>query len=776
MSSKSTKSPKGKKKHWFRTIVIAFLGLILVGEIIFFLIGRQAPELTQNKLQNGGSSVILDYQGNEVASLGNENRDYTTSDTFSTTLKDAVVSVEDDQFYHEPLGINPIRIAKAALYNITHPNDPVQGASTLTQQLVKLSVFSTKKSDQTFKRKIQEAYLAMQVERNYSKQQVLEFYMNKVYLANGVYGMGTASDYYFNKTPKQLSIAQAAWIAGAAQAPNSYDPYTHPEAAQQRRDLVINAMLKNQKITQSEADTAKQTPITDGLVAKRNPDQENDNRYVADNFIKEVISDVKSKGYDPYRDNLKIKTTLHLDVQKELYEQLNSETSNLFPDDTMQAAATIVEPDTGNIIAMIGGRQQGKVLLGLNRATQTTRSNGSTMKPILAYGPAIESLNWSTYHLLEDTAYTYPGTDIALMDWDNQYEGNISMRKALVNSRNIPAVRTLGTVGMTKARSFAKGLGISIPSDAGLSEAIGGDVSTLQVAGAYGAFANSGTYQKPIYVTQIKTADGMEHNYQSESKQAMKKSTAYMITDMLKDAVTEGTGKNAKLSGSGIYQAGKTGTVQYANSEIERNSALAGTAKDAWYAGYTKSYSMAIWVGYDQPQKSGLSATEQQIPLYLYKRIMANLATASNSTNWTRPNNVILERILSGSNPGTITSSTGNSTLELFIKGHQPTSRISSSTASRSSSSRNRNSVANNNISEDEDEDETPAASSSSSSRSSSSSTTTNNNETQTESNGNTSTGDTGSSGESNQPQPPINNNTGQTTPPSTDQNQAQSP
>lgn len=798
MSAKSagkTSKKTPKKRHLLRTIILTLLGLILIGEIVFFLIGRSAPTLTQTKLQNGGSSVILDYQGKEVASLGNENRDYTTSDQFSATMKAAVVSIEDRHFYQEPFGINPVRIVKAAAYNVTH-SGALQGGSTLTQQLVKLSVFSTKKSDQTFKRKVQEAYLTIYVERNYSKQQILEFYMNKVYLANGVYGMGTASKYYFNKSPKKLTLAQAALIAGLPQSPNTYDPYRHPEAAKSRRDLVIDAMLTNKKITSSEAAAAKATPITDGLQPKRDLDQENNNRYIADNYIKEVISSVKEKGYDPYRDNLKIKTNLHLDVQKKLYNLVNSNSSSLFPDNKMQVAASIVEPGTGNVIAMIGGRQQGKVLLGLNRATQTSRSTGSTIKPILDYGPAIENLNWSTYHLLEDTPYTYAGTDISLKDWDQQYDGTITMRKALVNSRNIPAVRTLETVGMSRAREFAGKLGIDIPSSAGLSTGIGADISTLQLASAYAAFANNGTYEKPVYVTQIKTADGMAHNYQSESTQAMKSSTAYMITDMLKDVIKEGTGTNAKISG--VYQAGKTGTVQYSSDEIANNSALSGTAKDAWFAGYTKNYSIAIWTGYDQPQQSGLSSTEQQIPVYLYRQLMTSLTENETSSDWTKPSSVVSERILSGSNPPVITSATSGSTEELFVKGHQPTSRSSSRASSSTQRSRSTDDEAADDVDSNEDAenaeaDSESAAESSESSASSSSQPAVNGGNTQdgsqtpsegatettpsTGSGGSTTGGTTTSPGAGTQSsQPSVNNNSGTTQAPSGQTSESQSP
>jgi penicillin-binding protein 1A len=755
-------------------LIIIFLGLVILAEVLFLLVGRNAPNLTQTKLQSGGSSSILDYKGNEVATLGNENRDYTTSNNFSTQMKDAVVSIEDRHFYQEPLGINPVRIVKAGFHNLTNPGS-VQGGSTLTQQLVKLSVFSTKKSDQTFKRKIQEAYLTINVERNYSKQQILEFYMNKVYLANGVYGMGTASEYYFGKSPKELTLAQTALIAGMPQAPNTYDPYQHPEAAQKRRDAVIDAMLANNKISQNDAITAKQTPLTDGLLAKRDLDQENNNRYVADNYIKEVIDEVKSKGYDPYRDNLKIKTNLHLDVQKQLYNAVNNNTG-LFPDNKMQVAATIVEPSTGNVIAQIGGRKQGKILLGLNRATSTQRSNGSTIKPILDYGPAIEYLNWSTYHLLEDTPYTYAGTDISLYDWDHAYDGTITMRKALANSRNIPAVRTLDTVGMSRARSFANNLGISIPADAGLSTGIGADVSTLQVASAYGAFANGGTYQKPIYVSQIKTADGMQHTYQSESKQAMKASTAYMITDMLKDVITSGTGTNAKISG--VYQAGKTGTVEYADTEIAKNPALSGTAKDAWFAGYTKNYSMAVWTGYDQPEQSGLSMSEQQIPVYLYRSLMATLAQSSDSSDWTQPSSVVSERILAGSNPPVITNSSVNATLELFVKGHQPTGRVSSGSSTSRTPTIRRSQSQSQTPTEPSESESSQASSSfsrstSESSTSSSASENTQRPDTDTSSTPNDNTGGNGT--------PPINNNGGQTNTGggnqgNTNQNQNQNP
>ncbi|CAJ1178649.1 bifunctional glycosyltransferase transpeptidase penicillin-binding protein 1A [Companilactobacillus paralimentarius DSM 13238 = JCM 10415] len=747
---------------WILSIVAVLAGIFL---FVFVYYAFSAPAISQENLQSGGSSTIVDSTGKQIASLGDNKRNYVTIDKVPQQMEDAVVSIEDKNFYNEPLGIDPVRIAKSAFNNVT--KGTLQGGSTLTQQLVKLTVFSTETKDQTFKRKMQEAWLAMRVSQKFSKQQILEFYMNKVYLNNGIYGVETGAKYYYGKKLKQLSLAQMALLAGLPNAPSNYDPYTHPTEAKQRRDLVIQAMYNNNKITKAQADEAMNTPITSGLQPyKKVSNSNNSKRIIADPYIKEAITEVKKKGFDPYRDNLKITVNMDYDAQKRLYNIVNSSNYVSFPDSKMQVGASVVNPNNGKVVAMIGGRNLGNVQFGLNRAVQTGRSNGSTMKPLLDYAPAIENLNWSTYHQLEDTEYTYAGTNIQLKDWDEQYEGQMSMRKALVNSRNIPAIRTLSAVGLSNAKKFVKGLGINI-TEKYLSVGIGGNVSSLQGAAAYSAFSNGGTYYKPYYVSKIETADGITHTYGKNGKQAMKDSTAYMITDMLK-GVPSSYATYANISG--LHQAGKTGTTNYSSESIAQNSALSGTAKDSWYNGYTKNYSISVWTGYDSPNQNGISSTYQSVAGKIYKAEMSYLAENTNSNpNWKKPSSVVSMRIQnSGSETPVVASPSSSSssyTKELFVKGHAPSnpykdSDYSSSSASKSSSnevttnnhsSSSSESTDSDNDTTDKDNTETGTGTNSDSNSSSDSdNTTTNNSSDSSTTNSNSNTGSTNSNNSSN--------------------------
>ncbi|AUX11861.1 penicillin-binding protein [Latilactobacillus sakei] len=666
-TQKRTKSLLGRIIKWG---LLALLALIIAGIGLFAYYAKDAPEITQDKLQNGNASVLYDTNNKAFKRLGAANQTYASSDQIPQTLKDAVVSIEDRRFYKEKFGIDPVRIASAAFSNITgHSSLGLQGGSTLTQQLIKLSVFSTKNSDQTLKRKAQEAWLAVQVERQYSKDQILEYYMNKVYLNNGVYGMQTAAKYYYDKTLKQLSLPQLALIAGMPQSPANYDPYAHPDQAKTRRDLVLDALQRNNKISEAEATEAKAVPINTGLVAQKSETNESTNAKATDAYVKEVITDLKKKGYDPYKDGLKVYTNMDMDAQKKLYETVNDDTTVQFPDDKMQTAVTITNPNNGKIVAMIGGRKTGDVQLGYNRAVSSGRSNGSSMKPMMDFAPAIEYLNYSTAQKLQDTPYIYPGTNIQLHDFDNRYLGTITARNALANSRNVPAIRLLEDVGMNRARKFVKGLGITIPEDTGLAYGIGGNVSTLEESAAYSAFANGGTYYKPTYINKVETADGVTHNYNSEGSDAMKDSTAYMMTDMMKDVIKNGSGTLAQIPG--LHQAGKTGTTDYSSEELAKSGLSSDLAKDSWFAGYTKHYSITVWTGYDKPLENGLTMEERNIAAYIYRAMMVYLSQNVSNTDWTMPSSVQAKTIAG--------------VKELFVKG--TTAAISDASTSSSYSS-----------------------------------------------------------------------------------------
>lgn len=679
-SQSQAKSSSPKKKHSGWHWLVGSIVVIIVAIIgVFGYYGLSAPSISQEVLQSGGSSTIFDQNGHQITTLGNENRTYVTIDNVPKTVQSAIVSIEDRHFYQEHLGINPFRIFLAAVNNILSEPDNVQGGSTLTQQLIKLSVFSTKKSDQTIKRKIQEVWLAAKVERTFSKDQILEFYLNKVYLANGTYGFQTAAHYYYGKNLTQLTLPQIALLAGMPQAPVNYDPYRHPQAAKNRRDTVIKAMLNNHKISATQAQAALNTPIDQGLKAYRPNSGVGENKLIVDSYIKEVIHEVKKKGYDPYRDNLKITVNMDIAAQKRLYQIVNNNELN-FPDDKLQTAVTVVNPQNGRVIAMIGGRKVGQVQLGLNRAIQTSRSNGSTMKPLLDYAPAVEYESWATNHPVVDSPYTYPGTKIALENWDNTFQGKMTMRTALAQSRNVPAVRTLAEVGFNKAVDFVNNLGITIPTNTGLSAGIGANVSTLQLASAYAALANGGTYYQPEYLAQIETADGITHSYSTSGKRAMSPATAYIITDILKDVVKpSGLGSQAYIAH--LYQAGKTGTTNYSDQELSQNPALKGLAKDSLFAGYTQNYAIGVWTGYDSPLQNGLDMTQQKLAGQIYQLLMLSLSALKANRDWKKPHNVVRVK----------------GTDVLYLRNHQPNNLP----APRSN---NKNTWSQNNVNEDQDQ------------------------------------------------------------------------
>ena len=656
------------KPLWRRIISWLFLAIFLVllsGVGLFAYYAKDAPNISRAQLQSGGSTALYNTDGKFLLSLGSEKRIYAKDNSDMQLLKDAIVSVEDKRFYKDKLGIDPIRIVGSMLTNAKSQSVSA-GGSTITQQLVKLTVFSTDPSQRTLRRKAQEAWLAMRVQREYSHDEILEFYINKVYMNYGNYGIGTAANFYYGKKIGELDLAQTALLAGMPNRPTVYNPYVYPKYAKYRRDLVLKAMLDNKKITNEQYQTAKNESITKGIKPHRQRAQ-SDLRKIDDPYIKETIQEVKDKGFDPYRDNLKITINIDQKAQNKLYELANSNQVP-FTNDKMQIGASVVDPSNGHVVAIIGGRHlPSTVQLGLDRAVQTSRSTGSSIKPVLDYGPAIEYLNWSTAKMLDDSKYYYPNTDIQLYDWDNKYDGLMTMRHALEQSRNVPAVKTLKQVGVKRAAKFAGQMDIHVPKNSGLSVAIGADASSLQMAGAYGAFAANGIYHKPQFVSKIETPDGLTRNYDSEGIRVMSKSTAYMITDMLKGVIKRGSGTNAQIKD--LYQAGKTGSVKYSNEELARYPGYGSTPKDSWFVGYTQSYSIGVWTGYDNLKDGTISGIGQQSAQLFYKNMMTYMMRNKQNVDWQKPNSVIRAKIAKNSNPPMV-SSTGE--WQLFVRGHAP--------------------------------------------------------------------------------------------------------
>ena len=627
-----------------KKIILSIVGVVVLlfvaGAALFFYYASSAPKISQSELASQNGTTIYDSQNRVISRLGLQKREYAKDSQVPATLKHAVVSIEDRRFYKHH-GVDPIRIVGAATANIFGRSDGMQGGSTLTQQLVKLSVFSTAASDRTFKRKAQEAWLAINVERHFSKNQILDFYINKVYMGNGVYGMQTAAQYYYGKDLNQLSLSQLALLAGMPQSPTYYNPLsTNTQAATRRRNEVLNAMVRSKYITQAQADKAAQESITADLDSSHGNTSNGDvnvDEKVIDPYIKEVLADLQSKGYNPYNDGLQVHTNIDLAAQKHLYTAANDTVP--FQSNQMQAGVAVTDPHNGQVVAMLGGRHTGNVVYGLNRAVQTNRSSGSTAKPLMDYGPAIEYLQWPTFKAVQDTKFYYPGTSIALHDFDNKYKGTMTMRAALVQSRNVPAIRTLQDVGIKRATTFLNGLGISQKKPYTLQNGIGLYISPLQVSAAYAAFANGGTYYEPYYISSITTQDGNVKRFSSKGHQAMNKATAYMMTDMLKGVFTDSQGSGREANISGVNQAGKTGTTNYPGGNQSG-------VMDSWMVGYTKNYSIAVWTGYDRPQSaSPISDTYTNSAQWLYKDEMQYLDSRNHASNWKMPDTVEAVRV-----------------------------------------------------------------------------------------------------------------------------------
>lgn len=681
--SKTKKTSKGKAKSIWKKRLLALFSLIVITIVCFtglvFYYASTTPEISASDLQGATETQILDMNQELITKLGGENRDLIEPEDVPQGLKDAITSIEDKRYYSH-LGIDPIRIVGSFVRNL-RAGHITQGGSTITQQLIKLSVFSTKKEDQTYKRKIQEILLALQIEREFSKEQILTYYLNKVYMANNTYGFGTAANYYFEKELKELTIPQLALLAGMPQAPSSYDPYAHPEQAKERRDLVLQSMKDNGKLTAAQLQEAKATPVDEGLVAEHEQVSTDDNRLIFDSFLTMVADEVKDKtGLDVYSDGLTIETTVNSQAQNRLYEILNTNRYVQYIDDEVQNAVVMLDSTTGAVRAINGGRKQTN-LLAYNRAVENDRSTGSTIKPIMDYGPAIEYLNYSTGQTLVDKPTKY-SSGFELNNWDNQYMGTMTMRKALVLSRNTPAYQTFKAVGNDNIQAFLKKLDLSVTNDGKESlvesNSIGANLSPLKMAAAYSAFANYGTYSKPYTVTKITTRDGQVLDFKPEQHKAMKDSTAYMITNILKDTFTYGFANDLQMGN--LPHAAKTGSTNYTPEQRKQIGASDNefVIPDSWFIGYSPAYTISVWTGYDNPYAKGhgLSQTESNYSKWIYAHLMNFAMKQTPVKDWEQPSSVVSSQIVIGSNPlalaGPNTPSDKVST-ELFVKGALPT-------------------------------------------------------------------------------------------------------
>lgn len=665
-----TKGPKKKSKGGlFKRIILALFAIGLIGLLsglgLFVYYASSAPELDEASLKDPISSTFLDKNGEAFYTSGTENRIYVNYDDIPQQMEDAILATEDVRFY-DHMGMDFLRLGSAVLANVTQ-GFGAQGASTITQQVVKNSFLQNEK---TLKRKAQEAWLSFQLERKYEKEEIFEMYFNKVLMSGRNYGFGTASEFFYGKELSELELHEMAMLAGIPQSPNNFNPVKNPELAEKRRNTVLHLMEMHGKITAEEEEAAKAIPVTETLIPEDQRQASTEMKYEA--FIDIVESELNKIDPSLLSEGVTVHTTLDPAIQSKVEAVINSD---LYATEKQQAGVAVVDPKTGALVAAGGARNYAN--RGWNYAYDNKdRQPGSTMKPLLAYAPAIENLEWSTGHTLVDKEITYSDSDQVVRNFVDRYLGKMTMREALYRSQNTPAVQTLQEVGLDNSREFINRFGFGI-ENVYESSVLGGieGISPIMLAGAYSSFANGGYHTEAYAIDKIVFRDGKtEQVLKEELKPVMKDSTAYMVTDMLRDVLENenGTGQTAAVPGMDL--AGKSGTSNYSREEIDKYGLPSGSFPDTWFAGYSTDYSVAIWSGNSKRQEPMTSSEERRVPQLMFKEIMSTIS--ENAGTFKRPNSVVEATIEVGTSPLQLASAYTPSSLkrtELFVRGSEPT-------------------------------------------------------------------------------------------------------
>ncbi len=602
-NKKSTLKKKGKefkkKKASEKILTILMLGLISVTSIaILFMLYViiTSPEFSEDALYTKESSIIYSTDEEEYARIGLENRDISTYDDLPDVLIDAILATEDSRFMQHS-GVDLARFIVATLGQLTG-NKGAGGASTLTMQIVKQRFTDdTATGIKGIIRKFTDVYMAVfKIEKNYTKEQILEFYVNIPWLGSGAYGVEQASQMYFGKSVSDVTLTEAAILAGLFQAPSAYDPYISPEKTTNRRNRVLDLMERHDYITKEEANLAKSIPVTSLLAS--DAATVNQNQGVIDTIVQEVID---RTGQNPYLVSMKIYSTIN-PAKQEVVNNVNNGTSVKWRNEMLQTGIAVIDVETGGIAAIGAGRNKTREL-GFNFATMINRHPGSTAKPLFDFGPAIEYLNWGTGTTIVDDVHGYTGGS-NIKNWDNSYMGIMTIKKALAASRNIPSLQAFQAVPQAQINQFVTGLGLHPEYENGYineSHSIGGYTGSnpVELAAAYATFARGGVYIEPHSFTKIifeKT--GETYIVTPEKRTVMKDSTAYMINNILRFAVTNGHVVGGNVSGTDL--AGKTGTSTVDRDTIKKLGINADVIGDSWQVGYSPDYSIAIWIGYEQ--------------------------------------------------------------------------------------------------------------------------------------------------------------------------------
>ena len=709
-NGKNGKSKAKKNKNVKRTIIkiigfllIAFIVLVLLGILLFAYYAWKAPAFTESKLQDPKPAEIYDKNGDLVKKLDNgARREHVELKDVPKNMRNAVLATEDNRFYDHG-AIDYKRLFGAIGKNLTGGFGS-QGASTLTQQVVKRAFLSEEKS---IGRKAQEAYLSYRLEQEYSKDEIFQMYLNKIYYSDGVYGVKAAAKYYFNKDLKDLNLAEEAYLAGLPQVPNLYNIYDNPKQAENRKNTVLYLMHYHNRISDKEYNAAKKINLKANLVDRTakerqigtdNSDSEYDS-YV--NFVKSELmnnKEFKNKNLsDVLQSGIKIYTNMDKDVQKTLQDRIDN--GNYYKNEDQRVGSTILDSKTGGLVAISGGRNFKDVVD--NNAATDAHLTGSSLKPFLAYGPAIENMQWATNHAIQDeSSYSIDGG--TFRNYDGNGHGTVTAYDALRQSFNIPALKTWQQVnsqaGDNAAKKFASKVGLDYQSDIGPSDVLGGgasEFSPTQLASAFAAIANGGTYNNAHSIQKVVTADDDTIEFDHTSHKAMKDYTSYMLAEML-TGTFKAYGSAYGHGVSGVTMGAKTGTSTYGTEINQQYNLPDNAAKDVWINGFTPKYTMSIWMGFSEIKEGGVNSflghSEQEYPQYLYEDVMSDI-TSSDDGDFKKPDSV------NGSSADNLSVSghPDNNTTNREVNGSSGSSSSNSSNNSSNSNSSNTNNSGNTN-------------------------------------------------------------------------------
>ena len=649
----SGKTSEGKSKFFStRIIIIAiiiFIVMITGAGLGFLTASIHTMPMLQGEIRPAASSQIFDYKGKLITTIHSvENRLPVSLNKIPKDLQNAFIAAEDARFYQH-VGIDPRGILRAVWTNVSG-GGVSEGGSTITQQLARNALLS---QERTLKRKIQEAILALQIERKYSKDEILEMYLNQIYFGQGAYGVQAASQTYFGKKVEDLNLSEAAMIAGLPQSPNYYSPRNNMKAAKERQSTVLDQMVKYGYIDQSAATQAKSSEVK--LSGQTNT-------KTASYFIDYVIQQLINKyGADAvYKEGLQIFTTIDIDMQlaaEKAMQQLPTYYTEKSGLKQPQGALVAIEPKTGHIKAMVGGRGTDQ----FNRAVLAERQPGSAFKPFV-YLAAIES-GMSAATRIDDKPTSFG--NYAPGNYDGRFRGTVTMRTALENSSNIVAVKLANHVGVDKPLYYAQQMGISTlvmsgnVNDRNLAMSLGGltrGVTPLDIASAYGVLANQGARVEPIAITKVTDRSGkVLEQATPKEKQVVNEKSVYILVDLMKGVVTRGTGTAANI---GRPAAGKTGTTS--------------DYKDAWFVGFTPDLSAAVWMGNDnEGYLNGI--TGGNLPAEIWHDFMVVAASKYPVRDFPRPSGIVTSNI--SNKEGLLVTDPNNKDIhsEVFIEGTQPT-------------------------------------------------------------------------------------------------------